>query len=140
MQELTTFISNHPLLSLSAGIVFFLLSVVEVIRARRLTYNITASQATQMMNHDNAVIIDTRSQDAYRNGHIIGAQSMSQQDIRDNNKKLEKLKGKPLIVVCNAGVESQKIAALLLKRGYNAYSLAGGMRSWIDAQMPIVKE
>jgi len=52
---------------------------------------------------------------------------------------LEKFKSKPIIVVDNSGFESQKIASFLLKQGYTAYSLNGGMRAWATAQMPIIK-
>lgn len=95
---------------------------------------------TQLINRDNAIVIDIRQNEAYHNGHIIGSQSMIPHEIRQHPKKLEKYKGRPLIVVSQSSHESQKIAALLLKHGYNAYSLTGGMRAWIEAQMPLVKE
>lgn len=140
MQELTTFISNHTELGIAVALIILLLIVVELLRAKRKSFSLTPSQATQMMNHDNAVVIDIRPTDAYRKGHIINAQSLPAQEIRDNPKKIEKYKNRPLLIVCNAGLESQKLAALLLKQGYNAFSLAGGLRSWSEAQMPLVKE
>ena len=140
MQEITAFISNHPVLSIIAVIVFILVVIVELMRTKQSNVRIAPAQATQFINHDNAVVIDIRPQDAYRKGHIIDAVSLSQQDMKDTPKKLEKYKIKPIILVCATGVESQKIATLLLKRGYNAYSLAGGMRAWDQADMPLVKE
>jgi rhodanese-related sulfurtransferase len=140
MQELTTFISSHLLLSLATAIVLALVMVVEFLRAKRVSSQLTPLQATQMINHDHAVVIDIRPSDAYRGGHIIDAASFTPGEIRDNAKKLEKWKTKPIILVCGNGLESQKLAALLLKRGYNAYSLASGMRAWSEAQMPLVKE
>jgi rhodanese-related sulfurtransferase len=140
MQDLTTFIANHPFLSLATAVIFVLLMVVELIRARGKVFNITPAEATQKINHDNAVVIDIRPNDAYRQGHIISAYSMLPQEIKDNPKKLEKFRARTIILVCQTGNESQKIAALLLKQGYNAYSLASGMRAWSEAQMPVVKE
>lgn len=140
MQDLITFISNHPFLSLGAAIALVLVMLVELMRARRNVFNITPAQTTQLINRENAVVIDIRPDETYRKGHIIDAHAMMLHDIRQNPKKLEKFKNRPIIVVANASNESQKIAALLLKHGYNAYSLAGGMRAWSEAQMPLVKE
>lgn len=139
MQDLITFITNHPYLNLAAVAVLLLIMFVELLRAKRNVFNINPTQATQLINHDNAVVIDIRQQEAYRQGHIIGSQLIISQEIRQNLKKLEKFKNRPIIVVSNMSSESQKIAALLLKQGYNAYSLNGGMRAWSDAQMPLVK-
>lgn len=139
MQELITFVTNHPYLNLAAVVVLLLIMLIEFIRAKRNVFNINPTEATQLINHDNAVVIDIRQQETYRQGHIIDAQLMIPQEIRQNAKKLEKFRNRPIIVVSNLSNESQKIAALLLKQGYNAYSLNGGMRAWNDAQMPLVK-
>jgi rhodanese-related sulfurtransferase len=140
MQELTTFISNHPTLSAGILIVFGLIMCVEFIRAKRGTVNVDPTRLTQLINHQSAVVLDLRPQELYRKGHIIDAQMITPTEVRENSKKLEKFKARPLVLVCNTGIVSQKIAANLLKQGYNVYSLSGGMRAWIDAQMPLIKE
>jgi rhodanese-related sulfurtransferase len=140
MQELILFISNHPMLSIATGTILLLVLLVELMRSRKNSFSISPLQAIQLINHNNAVVIDIRQNDVFRKGHIIDAQSMTWQEIRDNAKKLEKWKNKPIIIFCSTGLESQKVAALLLKQGYNAHSLAGGMRAWLEAQMPLVKE
>ncbi len=56
------------------------------------------------------------------------------------SKKLDRLKNKPLIVVCDNGVDSQKAAASLSKQGYTVFALAGGLRAWSGAELPLVKE
>lgn len=140
MQEFITFFSNHLLLTLTAIALFIALIVVELIRAKRSNFSITPTQATQLINHQHAVIADVRAKEAFQKGHIIDAISMTPDEIRKSAKKLEKYKGKPIIVVCTSGVESQKLAAHLIKQGYNAYSLSGGIRTWTQANMPLVKE
>ncbi len=140
MQDLTTFISKHLGLCLAAAFVFVLVTIVELIRAKRNIVNINPARVTMLINHDDAVVIDIRSSDSFRKGHIIDAVSMTAKELQENSKKLEKFKIRPIIVICNTGLESQKIAALLLKQGYNIYALSGGMRAWIEAQMPVVKD
>lgn len=139
MQELFKFISNHSLLSIAAVGVFILIIIIELLRARRMTFNLSPNQATQKINHDQAVVIDLRNKELFKQSHIIDAYSLTADEIKQFPKKLEKFKLRPLILVGNTNMESQKIASGLLKAGYNAYSLSGGMRNWIEAQMPVVK-
>lgn len=140
MQDLTLFLSHHLALSLAAIVIFILLMIVEAMRAKRSRTGITPAELTQLINHQQAVVFDIRPQDAYRQGHIIDSQAVTAQELQKPSKKMERFKSKPLVIVCNTGMESQKIATLLLKQGYNAFSLSGGIRAWIQANMPLVKE
>lgn len=140
MQDILLFITHHAGLSLTAGILIFLVFLIELLRMKRGSSAVTPLQAIQMINRDNAVVVDIRPQEIYRQGHIIAAQSLTPKEIQDSTKKLERFKTKPLIVVCATSVESRKIAALLLKQGYNARALSGGIRAWNEANMPLVKE
>lgn len=140
MQDLTTFLSHHMALSAGIAVLFVLLIIVELLRAKRVNYSITPAKLTQLINHDNAVVVDIRTKDAFRSGHIIDAISMPANENKDLSKRLVKYKNRPLTLIGNNGVESQKVAALLLKEGYNVHSLSGGIRAWVDAQMPLIKE
>ena|SRR3990167_6933424 len=140
MQDITIFIAQHTVLSLALIAIIILLLFIEFSRVRSKNFAITPAQLTLKINHDHAVIIDTRSPELYRQGHIIHAQAMTAEDIANHPKKLDKFKQRPLIIVSSTDAEAKKIAALLIKQGYNAYSLMGGMRSWGEAQMPIVRD
>lgn len=140
MQEIIVFINAHPFLSAATVIVFIIVVIIELVRAKRNAFNLSPAQVTQLINRENATIIDIRQPDVYRKNHIIDAHSMDPKEIINNPKKLDKYRARPLVIVANASTESQKIAAMLLKHGYNAYSLSGGIRAWSEAQMPLVGE
>lgn len=140
MNDLNTFLGNHSALVIAITIIFILLFIIELLRAKRKTNALTPLDLTQKINHEHAVIFDLRSEEQYRHGHIIDAKLQSRASLLANNKLLDKYRTKPIALVCANGMESQKTAAMLLKSGYNAYSLAGGMRAWLDAQLPVVKE
>lgn len=140
MQDIISFITNHPYLFGAFGFVVFLLLVVEALRAKQNVYAIPPQKAVLFINHDNAQVIDIRPNEAFKKGHIIDAVSIPQTELNPQNKKLEKLRTRPLILVCSAGTESHKLAVQLLKKGYNIYSIAGGMRAWLNDQLPVVKE
>lgn len=140
MQDFSTFISNHPLLFAATIVVLVILMMIELIRNKRNIFQLSPLQVTQKINHDNALVVDIRDKESYQKGHITSSLSIPLQDFKTLSQKLAKHKARSLIFVCTTGAESQKIAAQWLKQGYNAYSLAGGIRSWNDAQMPLVKE
>jgi len=140
MQDLTIFVSHHPGLFLAAAIIFILAMIVELFRATRGNLRIDIPKAIQLINHEHAAVIDIRPTELFRKGHILDAISIPAKDLMISTKKMDKFKSKPIIIACNAGVESQKIAAHLLKQGYNVYSLSGGTRAWGDAGMPLIKE
>lgn len=139
MQDFTLFIGKHMILSSLIAIVFLLLLIIEVIRAKRRATALSPQQVTQKINRENAVIIDIRHPDGFNKGHVIDARTMTASTLLDNPKLLDKYRTKPVVLICDTGTESQKTAAFLLKSGYNAYSLAGGMRAWTDAQLPVIK-
>lgn len=138
MQELGVFLAKHMWLSYAGAFILLLIIVIEFLRNRRNNFALPVTQAIQMINHENAAVFDLRSIDQYRQGHIIDAQSLS--DIKMLPKKMEKLKNKPLLLVCANGLDSQNKAIAFRKEGYNVFSLSGGMRAWNDAQMPLSKD
>jgi len=140
MQDFINFLLKHE--ALSAGVVFLIIAliIIEFLRAKRHRFSATPAQVTNLINRENAVVIDLRPRENFAKGHIIGAQSVSAKDIKENDRKLEKFKNKPIIIVCATGMESQKLALYLKSQHKQVYILGGGMRAWVDASMPIVKE
>lgn len=139
MQDLTVFLSHHPYLSTAFIAVLVLVFLLEWLRAKRSVFNLSPAGVTQLLNRESAVVIDIRSKEAYSAGHILNAHCIKPEEIKQNPKKLEKFRATPIIIVAAGGHEAQKLAAFLLKNGYNAYSLAGGIPAWTEAQLPLVK-
>lgn len=140
MQQLTIFLQHHVLLASTTVAVFIILLLVELMRSRRNIYTLSPNQAIQLINHHHAQVIDIRAEDAFKNGHIINANHLPDSEMQKNPRKLEKYKGKPIIVVCNQGGDAQKIAAHLRQLGFNAFTLANGFRGWEQEHYPVVKK
>lgn len=140
MQDILSFIQNHWMLSIVLVIIFVLLLIIELIRNKQGARRISPQEATQLINHQDAVLVDLRSTDAFKTGHIVGAISIPFAELENKSKKLEKYKSKPIILVCATGVESARATSMLMKTGLTALILAGGIRSWRDAEMPLVKD
>ena len=97
-------------------------------------------QATQLMNQQNALVLDIRDASEYSKGHLINARNVPLAEIEERAGEIEKHKNKPLIVVCETGQRSGRAIATLRKRGFErVFSLDGGISAWRQAGLPLEK-
>ena len=139
MQDIVPFIQQHMALSVGLIVVLTLLVIVEFIRLKQSGSQLSAPKVTDMINHQGAVVVDIRSQDSFNNGHLVDAVSLPASELPNKLKKLDKHKAQPIILVCETGTESLHSATLLAKEGFNVFTMAGGIRAWRLADMPLVK-
>jgi rhodanese-related sulfurtransferase len=141
MDQYMQFATNHYILTLSWILVFSLL-IYSFIGSRLRGYKtVNAAGATQLINHDDAIVLDVREENEYRNGHIVNAVHMPISYLNDRMDELEKYKDKNLIVSCKSGQRSGHACALLKKKGFeNVYNLSGGMMAWQSDNLPITKK
>jgi rhodanese-related sulfurtransferase len=95
--------------------------------------------ATDVATSD-AFIVDVREPDEYAEGFIEGAVNIP---IRELAQSLTALPAQdaPIIVVCGSGVRSALGLMALELLGYeDVHSMAGGMKSWTQAGLPVTAE
>ncbi len=101
---------------------------------------LSPAEAVQLMNRDKAVVIDVCEPGEYAAGHINGARNVPLAQLEAQLPGLVKNKATPVILVCQAGSRSGRALTLARKLGYeNAQSLAGGLKAWQAASMPVSK-
>lgn len=101
---------------------------------------LTPAAATLLINREDAHVIDVREVDEFAGGHLPEAKNIPLSKLADRVNEIEKLKDKPLIVCCAAGVRSAKGCGALAKLGFSkVYSLAGGVDAWVGAGYPVKK-
>lgn len=134
------FFIEHWILS-SLAIVLFLLIIIEEMRSKMTgVKKVSIQEATQLVNRENAIIVDIRDANAYAQGHIADSVNIAKAELDKDTKKLNKYQGKPVIVVCAQGISSVACANQLKKQGVGpVYSLAGGIQGWKNAGLPVVK-
>lgn len=71
-----------------------------------------------------ATIVDVRTPEEYRGGHVAGSINIPLDRLEDQLKKLDK--GKPVITCCRSGARSGMAADTLKRFGFDVYN--GG--SW----------
>jgi len=97
-------------------------------------------EATQLMNRDDALVVDLRAADEYAKGHILGARNVPLADLPRRAGELEKYKSKPVIVHCGDGNRAGGAVALLRRSGFaNVVNLSGGYAAWQQAGLPVEK-
>jgi len=140
MEQYTQFVGNHLLLSLSFfGLLAYWIS--GEIRARTSGVgSVSPMDATQLMNHENAIVVDVREDKEIVNGSILNAVHVPFSDLQNQLKKLEKYKQKPVIVACRSGHRSNSACNALRKNGFEkVYNLRGGIVGWQKDSLPLVK-
>ena len=101
---------------------------------------VSTLEATQLMNRDDALVIDVRDADAYAKGHILGAKSIPLADLERRSADLDKHKSKAVIVSCQNGDRSGSAAAALRQKGFTrVHPLNGGFAAWQQAGLPVEK-
>ena len=101
---------------------------------------LNVAEAVLLMNRDKAVVIDVCEPGEYAAGHINGARNVPLAQLEAQLPSVVKSKTTPLILVCQAGVRSGRALTVARKLGYeNAQSLAGGLKAWQAASMPVSK-
>ena len=141
MQEYIAFFEENMLLSL-VWVGLFIALIMTIIKSSTAAYKeISVAQTTNLVNREKGVVVDIRTNDEYRKGHITDAVHILPSDIKSGNfVGLEKRKLAPIIVVCKTGHTSQESANLLAKAGFeNVNLLKNGLVAWSEANLPLVK-
>ena len=101
--------------------------------------SINPTQATQLINREDALVLDVREPGEYGAGHILGARSVPLARIGER-ADFAKRKDRPLIVYCDGGARASKAAAALRQQGFTrVLSLSGGLGAWQQAGLPVEK-
>jgi len=138
MDTYLEFASNHVILVTALMFSFFLLIFTELRRKASGITNLEPQAAVGLINAD-AVVIDLRGVEAFARGHIVNAKNIPFDELEASQEKLEKLRSKPILAVCDAGATSSRAVDSLRKSGIESvYGLKGGITAWTQANLPLV--
>lgn len=137
MEHLGQFITNHWELWLALIAILVLIFINEWITQKKKAKELNPQAAVDLINNENAVVFDLRDKETFKNGHIIGAINCTAEDFEQ--AKMNKYKNKKIILVCARGLQSPAVAAKITAQGYQPMVLGGGIASWQNADLPLVK-
>jgi rhodanese-related sulfurtransferase len=99
---------------------------------------ISVTEATNLINREDGVVLDVRESGEWSTGHIPNARHIALGQLGGHISELEKIKDKPIIVCCASGNRSSSACSTLTKAGFTrVFNLAGGIGAWRDAGLPV---
>lgn len=102
---------------------------------------ISVNEATLLINRQDALVVDVRETAEWSAGHIPNARHIALGRLDKNLSEIEKYRDKPVIVACASGNRSSAGCRTLKKAGFTqVFNLAGGVRAWGDAGLPMSKK
>ena len=93
--------------------------------------SLKATDFKSAIEKDGAQILDVRTADEYKSGHIkysLQANWMNKVEFNDRTSSLDK--SKTVYIYCLSGGRSNSAAAELRMKGYQVVNLEGGMNAW----------
>lgn len=138
MDQLGTFVSAHW--ALVAAFFVLLVLVVQSFLGARGINSVGPIEAVELMNRQSAVVLDVRTDDEFKAGHVVNAVHVPVGLLSGRLQELDKFKTQPVVVYCHTGHRSAQACAVLRKEGFaSIYKMAGGMTAWQKANLPVVK-
>ena len=101
---------------------------------------LSAAHAVQLINRERAVVVDVSDAQEFAAGHVGGARNVPVAQLEQRLPEVVKNKALPLILVCASGARANRALAVAKKLGYEkAQVLAGGLKAWKEANLPVEK-
>ena len=140
MDPLLQHFSAHPFLASAAGVLLLAVVAFELRQRAHSAASVSPTEAVRMMN-DGAVLVDIRSVNQFKDGHIAGARNVPGDQVADGAKALEKFRDKTIITCCENGITSGAAARKLTEFGFKqVFNLRGGLAGWRQDNLPVTKD
>lgn len=137
MNDYIVFFQNHLALWLLLIVLIVAVVVMEFHSSRKGTPRMSAADAVEAINRRDAVIIDIRPFDVFKNTHIQNAINVPVALLEQHLKKIEKYKSVPVILY-GGDEHLKKMAENLKQAGFlEVHLLIGGLAGWQQDNLPI---
>lgn len=129
------FLETNNLMLVAIAVSSGLMLLWPTIQRGRAGGSVSPTQAVQLINHEDAVVVDVRPLASFQNGHIPHARNIPLAELVDKAAKLPK--DKPILVTCDRGQIAVGGAAKLRKAGLERVMvIEGGLNAWLQAGLP----
>lgn len=134
------FFTNNIVLFAALGIILALIIRMEFKRAVRGFKSVTPAEAVQLINKEDALVLDIREGNELAQGVIRGSKHLALSVLKQQVQELQDYTEKPVIAYCKAGTRSEQACEILKKNNFtNVMTLKGGLEGWKTANLPVSK-
>lgn len=121
----------------AAAIASGVMLLLPAIQRRGAGSGLDTLAATRLINDSHAVVVDVREPAEFAAGHLPNARNIPMAELE---RRAGELSGsKPVLVCCATGARSGRATAVLAKDGRKVFNLAGGLKAWREAGLPLVR-
>lgn len=135
MEQVFEFIGNNWILVSIWGV---FLAAFFWDNSQRSGQTLSPSETTQMINKQNALVLDIRDKKDFKEGHLVDALNIPYASLAERMTELESQKERPIILVCKSGQTVGMAGKTLKQKGYQVFRLGGGMMEWRNQNLPVV--
>jgi rhodanese-related sulfurtransferase len=96
---------------------------------------VTPQRTRELLDGDEAVVIDVREPYEREAGHIEGTRHIELERLASAAESLPR--DKTVVFHCRVGARSAMAAQAFRASGYDAWSMAGGLERWHDEGLPV---
>ena len=96
---------------------------------------VTPQRARELLDGDDAVVVDVRETYEREAGHIQGSRHIELERLASQAETLPR--DKTIVFHCRLGSRSAMAAQAFRASGYDAWSMAGGLQRWQDEGLPV---
>ncbi|MFZ0219477.1 MAG: rhodanese-like domain-containing protein [Candidatus Aquirickettsiella sp.] len=140
MQQFIEFSLRHWELWLAFFVILILLLTFELHAKITGTLPLSIQEAIFKINREDAIFLDVRDVLSFKKGHIAESINIPFSDLKAKLSELDSYRGRPIIINYSQGQSHHKIGRLLKNAGFTkCYHLKGGIMSWQNAALPIIK-
>ena len=140
MEQYIEFIGNHPYLLMALGVILGLLVWSFLSDQISGINSLLPQEATLLINHEDAIVLDVRENNEYTQGHILNSMHIPLNALSEKMGRLEKYRKRPIIASCMSGNRSGRACGILKKQGFEkVHNLKGGIIAWQNANLPLTK-
>lgn len=116
-------------------------SVLLASLARRATGEVNPTEATLLINREDALVIDVRETNEYASGFIAGSRNIPLARLAERLGELDGDKNRKVVVACAGGSRSAQAVKTLTQAGFtDVRNLAGGISAWQQAGLPLSRK
>ena len=114
------------------------LSLLTACKSNAQQTNLSVTEFEKAIIQNNIQVLDVRTPGEYQTGHLKNAMLAdwnNEEEFKERVKSLDK--NKPIYTYCLSGGRSGAATEWLIKNGFTAYNLNGGINAWKQADKPI---
>jgi len=137
INQLLEFIINHIIL---CGIFFTLLMYFIYTELKKGGSSVSTQELVRLLNKENAIVVDIRSNNEFRKGHILNSINIPSADLSERMSEISRHKQSCVVIVDSMGQTAGSSGKKLKAAAFvSVQRLKGGVHAWQSANLPLVK-